>query len=189
MSQFNLRKQLINSTMDSLKIDKNPFNYLIIEKHIKHIPDTKLEEFYSNLFGRQHFCLNGMDRVVTVADEFKEAECAGVDTYDIGGKIDKIKAYNAAVFDNATKSGRTFDDELKGTKFISMSEDEEAYYNLVKPYCNYKSLIGNINCYSDSSSQFISFQKAWLLHISHKEESVALANPIQNLQINRMAGA
>jgi len=189
MSQFNLRKQLINSTMDSLKIDKNPFNYSTIENYIEHIPDTKLKEFYSNLFGSQHSFLNGMDRIATVADGFKEAEYDGVDTYDIGGKIDKIKAYNAAVFDNATKSGRTFDDELKGTKFISMSEDEEAYYNLVKPYCNYKSLIGNINCYSDSSSQFISFKKAWLLHISHKEESVALANPIQNLQINRMAGA
>ncbi len=66
--QYSTREQLINSVMDSLKIDKNPFNNSVIEEYIAHIPDSRLREFYSKLFGTKHSFLNGMDRVSKVAE-------------------------------------------------------------------------------------------------------------------------
>jgi len=50
MQNFNLREQMINSTMDSLKIDKNAFNYTTIEEYIGHIEDENLKKIINSKY-------------------------------------------------------------------------------------------------------------------------------------------
>jgi len=67
---------------------------------------------------------------------------------------------NNAIFENAKMSGRTFEDELQGTKFLGLRDKDEAILNQVKPYCEYKQLISNINTYATSLEQLKAFKQA-----------------------------
>lgn len=159
MQKFNLREQLINSTMDSLKIDKNPFNYATIEKFISHIVDEHLKDFYSKLFDASHQYLNGMDRISKVAESFKPI-VKNNDETKAQYLIDLVYAMNTKVFDSARSSGRTFDDELKGTKFLSLSTKESNILSIVKPHINIKTLVANISNYDNGSTQMRVFKQA-----------------------------
>jgi len=180
MQKFNLREQLINSTMDSLKIDKNPFNYSTIEEYITHIKDENLKKFYSMLFGDKHTYLSGMDRVKVVADEFavpdKEKKSF------ILKKISLIEGCNHAMFNAAEESGRTFEDQLKGSYFPSVTDEEIAYFNSVKPYCDFKELVTNINQYENSAIQYSAFENAFNLEEEHGNISLPVLKKVKQLE-------
>ena len=89
---------------------------------------------------------------------------------------------NSTIFDNAKKSGRTFEDELKGTKFISLSDSDMSVLNQVKPYMSHKELINNIRVYQTSKDTLSAFMDALKYEVP---DSQMITNPIQNLRIKR----
>ncbi len=89
---------------------------------------------------------------------------------------------NNAVFDNAKVSGRTFEDELKGTIFKGIAEEDIAILSNVKRHMGLKNLVSNINIGWNGSEQLQAFKNA----IIHKDKNIlALENPLQNLRIKK----
>ena len=67
---------------------------------------------------------------------------------------------NKTVFDNSTKSGRTFEDEMRGTKFTNLNDADLYVLNQVKPYCEHKQLVSNISRYQTSIDTLRAFTEA-----------------------------
>lgn len=89
---------------------------------------------------------------------------------------------NNAVFDNAKASGRTFEDELKGTTFKGIAEEDIAILSNVKRHMGLKNLVSNINIGWNGSEQLQAFKNA----IIHKDKSIlALENPLKKLRIKK----
>lgn len=178
----NLKDEFIKAIMISLKIDKNPFIYSTIDEFVSHITPTNYKEFMTELFGTQHAYLNGLDRIAKVAEQFKPQ--AKDSSLELKAKelIQWCESANSTVFDNATKSGRTFEDELKGTSFarLAMNDDEFRILNQVKPYCNYKQLIANIRSYQTSEEALKAFVRALIFTPT---DAIQIANVTNKLLI------
>ena len=165
MSQYkelfvnDLKIEFINAIMMSLKIDSNPFIIATIDEFIAHIKPTEYKSFMTELFGTQHAYLNGLDRVAKVAEQFKPQVQENPHEAKAKELIQWCETANATVFDGAKKSGTTFDDEMNHTGFVRLINESEtmAILNAVKPYCDFKQLIGNISCYQDSQVQLQAF--------------------------------
>jgi len=177
---YNLRTELVKSTLSSLKIDNNPFNQQIITDKIQHIRDEQLQDFYGRLFDESHRYLNGLDRVAKVAEQFKPQVQDNPNEAKAKELIQWCETANATVFDNAKKSGRTFDDEIKGTKFTMLSDTDLYVLNQIKPHSSHKLLIGNIRCFQDSQVQLQAFVDALKFAPS---DAIQIANPLNKLQI------
>jgi len=93
--------------------------------------------------------------------------------------ISWCESANSVIYDNATKSGRTFEDELKGTKFVSLSDGDIAILNQVKPYTDHKQLIINIRAYRTSQEALNAFKRA-------VEYSSSYAGAIENATVRKM---
>lgn len=89
---------------------------------------------------------------------------------------------NATIFENAKMSGRTFDDEIKGTKFTSLSDSDLSVLNAVKPYCNHKQLIGNIRTYQTSREAINAFKSALKYAPT---DLLQIGDALDNLRIKR----
>ena len=157
---YNLRNELIKTIIKSLKIDDNPFNVITIQDMIENISDDNLQEYYQALFGNEHSYLNGLDRVAKVAEQFKPQQKTDLTEIKAKELIEFVHSMNHTIFENAKMSGRTFEDELKGTKFLGLRDKDKAILNQVKPYCEYKQLISNISRYSTSLEQLNAFKNA-----------------------------
>lgn len=158
---YNLRTELTNAIFNSLKIDNNMFNQQIVKEKIAHIPDGQLQDFYGKLFNNSHQYLNGIDRVAKVAETFKPS-IMEVDelTIEANRLIDLVKAMNNSVYQIHLKTGDRFDDVLDNVKFTSTSDEDISILNQVKPHCNHKLLIVNINSYQTSIEALEAFKSA-----------------------------
>ena len=176
----NIKDQFIKAIMQSLKIDNNPFIFATVDEYIAHLKPVEYKSFMKELFGTQHQYLNGLDRVAKVAEQFKPHT---IDPCEDQAKqvINLVRSMNEAVFNNAKATGRTFDAELKITAFPTVSNEDIAILNNVKPYYEYKSLVTNINHYSTAKECLEAFKMA----ISRKD-NIALSNQVtQRLKIAR----
>ena len=156
----NLKSEFIKAIMQSLKIDNNPFISATIEEYISHLHQTKYKSFMSKLFGTQHQYLNGLDRVAKVAEQFKPQTSIDEITLRAKQLIRWCENANSIVFDNSTKSGRTFEDELKGTKFTNLNDSDLAILNAVRPYCDHKQVTSKIRAYQTSEEAINAFKTA-----------------------------
>lgn len=179
MSEYNLREQLINSSMDSLKIDKNPFNYQTIKEFIEHINDMDLKKFYSKLFGAEHSYLNGMDRIAKVAEQFKPTKEADEVEEKAKELILGCETMNSILFDMCHKSGDMFEPFVREYPFDNISKESKAILKLVKPFCDYRELIIGIRTFQDSSIALNAFKQAIKLS---GQEGIA----IENKSLNRL---
>ena len=178
----NIKSEFVNAIMISLKIEKNPFIVSTIDEFTSNIKPTEYKSFMTALFGNQHAYLNGIDRVAKVAEQFKPSIQDNSMELKAKELILWCETANSTIFDNAKKSGRTFEDELKGTKFISLSDSDMSVLNQVKPYMSHKELINNIRVYQTSKDTLSAFMDA----LKYKApDSQMITNPIQNLRIKR----
>jgi len=179
---YNLRTELIKSTLSSLKIDNNPFNQQIIRDKIAHIKDADLQDFYGKLFGNEHDYLNGMDRVAKVAEQF-ESEIDESMKLEARRLIDLVREINHKVFMDSEKMSRTFSDLVNYLTLSEMiSESDLAILSTVKPHRNAKVLISEINTFQDGNIQLQAFIDALKYAPS---DAIQIANPLNKLQIKR----
>lgn len=173
----NLRDELVKAIMANLKINQDPFTIGSIKKKLETIPDSKLQNFYDSLFGDEHSFLNGMDRVTKVAKQF---QVQTVDKTEIKAKelISLVHTMNNVVFENSRASGRSFDEELKGTRFTNVTDRVIAVLDNVHPHYNHKKLIGNIRSYADSVAELVAFKRAL--------QSVRNDNAIENKSVRKL---
>jgi len=156
---FNLRNETIKAILTELKIDNSPFNIEVVKEFIAHIADAELKAFYMALFKDGAKIFNGLDRVAKIAETFKPVN---IDLVIIKANklIALVYSMNNAVFDSSKKSGRSFEDELKGTKFLNLEENDLSIFDLVKPHCNLKILVTKISLYADGTAQINAFKEA-----------------------------
>ncbi len=182
LQMYNLRTELIKSTLSSLKIDNNPFNQQIIRDKIAHIKDEHLQDFYGRLFGNEHDYLNGMDRVAKVAEQF-ESEVDESMKLEARRLIDLAREINHKVFQDSEKMSRPFSDLMNVIILEQMIDEKDlAILSTVKPHRNAKVLIGEINTYADGNIQLQAFIDALKYQPS---DAIQIDNPIQNLRIKR----
>lgn len=162
-----IKDEFIKAIMMSLKLNKNPFIYSTIDEYIAHLQPTDYKSFMSELFGVHHSYLNGLDRVAKVAETFKPVSIDETEA-KANELIALVYSMNETVFENAKTSGRTFEDELKGTKFRNI-DDEIVILNQVKPYTDYKQLVSKVSCYATSLEQLQAFKNAIKYAGSHIE--------------------
>jgi len=154
------KNELIKALVKELKLDDNIFTYQAVAEEVEFLCQSQLMDFFKAVMSAESFG-NGMKAIIDIAKQFKPKEIAEVDRLEVEAKklISLVHTMNATIFDNATKSGRTFIDELNGTKFKGI-DSEIAILNQVKPYSDYKLLVGNISCYLTSLDQLNAFKKA-----------------------------
>ena len=179
---FNLRNETIKAILTELKIDNSPFNIEIVKEFIAHIADAELKAFYMALFKDGAKIFNGLDRVAKIAEAFKPTAKEDPIEKEAKELIQWCESANSTVFDSAKKSGLSFEDELKRTGFKRLlnNNNDLAVLNAVKPYCEYKRLIGNIRTYQDTKVQIQAFMEAIKFHRRYT------ANAIENKTVNKL---
>ena len=65
--QNNIRKEFVNSIINTLKIENNVFNYGLVDDLVNHIEVNQYRNFYNDLFGEDKRYMNGLDRVKEVS--------------------------------------------------------------------------------------------------------------------------
>lgn len=110
----NIRKEFIKEIMQTLKIE-GVFNSGTIADQIQHIPDTQLRSFHKALFGTNHSYLNGMDRIIKVAEQFNPKQDHD---YEIKAKeiLKKMHGINRRISDEAEARGEDYFKLLKAAK-------------------------------------------------------------------------
>jgi len=78
------------------------------------------------------------------------------------------------------QTGIDFDSCLKALKFNSLSKEDEAVLNNVKPYKNLKTLVKNINAYATSLEQVKAFKNAL-----QYQPTETLIESVKNMRIGR----
>jgi hypothetical protein len=63
----NIRKEFVNSIINTLKIENNVFNNGLVDDLINHIEVNQYRTFYNELFGEDKRYMNGLDRVKEVS--------------------------------------------------------------------------------------------------------------------------
>jgi len=176
------RNELTKALVKGLKLDDNIFNYQAVAEEIEQIQEFQFMDFYKAVMNADTFG-NGIKAIIQTAEQFKPTDSTQ-SNIELKAKelIQWCENANSQVFDNANKSGRTFDDELRGTKFTSLSDNDLYVLNQVKPYSDHKSLIGNIRGYQTSEEAL----KAFMSALKYTPmDSVQIANPINKLMIKR----
>jgi len=154
-----LKNEFIRAIMISLKIENNPFIVSTIDEYVKDIKPTEYKNFMSELFGTQHSYLNGLDRVSKVAEKFKPIIVDDIEAKAIE-LIELVYSMYNTVFENAKMSGRTFEDELKGTKFLNIDVEDIAIISTIKQHYGLKSIIANIGIGWNGKEQINAFKSA-----------------------------
>ena len=140
---YNLRNELVNTIVKSLKIDNNPFNTATIQEMIKNISDNNLQEFYQALFGADHSYLNGLDRVAKVAEQFKPFVTDNVEQ-EAKELIELCEGLNTQIRKDAERMGEDFKKLVYSATFPTLDTDKIVVLNNVKPYRDFKELILNV---------------------------------------------
>ena len=156
---YNLRKELINTIMKSLKIDNNPFNTTTIQNLIVDISDDKLQAFYQSLFGADHSYLNGIDRVAKVAEQYKTVQFDNVEQ-EAKELIELCEGLNTQIRKDAERMGEDFKKLVYSAKFPKLDTDKIAILNSVKPYRDFKELIINIRHFQTANDALNAFMSA-----------------------------
>ena len=74
--------------------------------------------------------------------------------------IDLVHSLNGSVYRDHIKTGIPFDTLLEKVSFPSVDDETIAILNQVKPYCDFKTLICNINAYQTSKDALNAFKSA-----------------------------
>ncbi len=154
----NIRKEFIKEVLETLKIPSGAFNIGTVALEIEHI--TNLRAFHKALFGTQHSYLNGMDRIIKVAEQFKPQD--QVDEIELKAKqlIKLIHDMNYAIEKDHAKMSIDFNILLKHVEFKDVNEEDLAILNSVKPCCNLKLLIAKDTSGWTSQEQLRAFVQA-----------------------------
>jgi len=174
-----IRREFIKEVLETLKIPSGAFNIGTVASEIEHIPNTKLRDFHKSLFGTQHSYLNGMDRIIKVAEQFKP-QANDTLKEEAENMMSLVRCIRDTIFDNAKTSGRTFDDELKGTSFPSLSEKERFVLSNIKQLPGLKNLISNFNNGWNGVDQLNAFKQA-ILSYENKSDQVVIAGSVKKI--------
>ena len=152
------RRELIDALIGGLNIEEDIYAIETVSEKTEHLQESQYLDFYQTVMAENTYG-NGVKAVIKVAEQFKPVN---VDLVEVKAKelIEFVHSMNHTIFENAKMSGRTFEDELKGTKFLGLRDKDKAILNQVKPYCEYKQLISNISCYGTSLEQLKAFKSA-----------------------------
>jgi len=155
----NVRREFIIELLNTLKVPSGAFNVGTVSDEIQHIPDISLRAFYKALFGTDHSYLNGMDRIIKVAEQFKPQQ---VDLTEIKAKelIGIVESINTKIGNDAERMGEDFVKLVMGVKLRGLGDDDIAILNSVKPHTNHKLLIINIRGYQTSLDCLNAFKRA-----------------------------
>ncbi len=176
------RKEFIKELLETLKIPTGAFNIAVVSEEIVHITNQDLREFYKAVLSADTYG-NGMKAVIKTAELFKVEK---IDRVELKAKefIRLAHTMNIVVFDNSRASGRTFEDELKGTRFTNVSQRVIEILDNVAPHYNHKNLIANIRTYSTAVSELTAFKNALK---TLREKNVAIESPKMRAIIARTA--
>lgn len=143
---------------------------------LKDMKDEDFKQAIKRLLQERVFATFPKPAEILELSAIKKVVSAEIDDTEIRANelITLVYSMNATVFENAKASGRTFEDELRGTIFRNI-EDDIAILNNVKPYCEYKQLVNNISCYQTSKEQLKAFKDA----IKQKGESLAIGSDVR----------
>ena len=177
---YNLRNELVNTIVKSLKIDNNPFNTATIQEMIKNISDNDLQSFYQALFGADHSYLNGLDRVAKVAEQFKPAINNNVEQ-EAKELIALCEGLNTQIGNDAKRMGEDFVKLVKSAKFPTLDNDKIVVLNNVKPYNDFRDLIIHIRHYQTAQDSLEAFKRA----ILYVDKSLTA---IESKQVRQMIG-
>ncbi len=156
---YNLRNELVNTIIKSLKIDSNPFNTTTIQNLIVDISDDNLQAFYQSLFGADHAYLNGIDRVAKVADQFKTVVTDNIEQ-EAKELIELCEGLNTQIRKDAERMGQDFKQLVYAAKFPTLDTDKIAVLNSVKPHRDFKQLIINVRHYQTANDALNAFMTA-----------------------------
>lgn len=170
-----IRKEFIKEILETLKIPIGAFNVGTVSEEITHIPDNQLRAFHKALFGTDHSYLNGMDRIIKVAEQFKP-QATGHEEEKAKELIELVKGMNESVYQEHMKTGVRFDDLLKAAKFETVPDETKAILKRVRPCYDLKALIAKNNTGWGTVEQLNAYKHA----IKHG------ANEIANDRLNKM---
>ena len=68
----NIRKEFVNSIVNTLKIEGNVFNIGLVDDLINHIEVKQYRKFYNDLFGEEKKFMNGLDRVKEISVRYSQ---------------------------------------------------------------------------------------------------------------------
>ena len=156
----NIRKEFISEIMKTLKIE-GAFNIGTISDEMQHIPNTDLRAFHKALFGTDHSYLNGMDRIIKVAEQFKPVN---VDLVEVKAKelISMVESINTKIGEDAKQRGEGFEYLVSVVKLPGVCEDDMAILDSIERYRGHKKLIINIRVGWNSKEQLEEFKRAIL---------------------------
>ena len=175
------RNELIKALVKGLKLDDNIFNYQAVAEEIEYIQDRDFMDFYKAVMAENTYG-NGLQAIMKVAEQFKPQQQTDLTEIKAKELIGIVYSMNDTIFQNAKMSGRTFEDELKGTSFLGLNQKDTDILNNVKPHTNLKALVTNISFYENGTAQLTAFKNA----IQHTpSEAVQIANPLKKLRIQR----
>ena len=179
---YNLRTELIKSTLSSLKIDNNPFNQQILSDKIQHIKDEQLQDFYGKLFDESLRYLNGLDRVAKVAEQFKPIEINHNRTR-VEELINGVETMNTVLWNDAKELKRVFEDYVEMYEFKNVCDETKAILSNVAPYYDIAQLTINIRKYKTSSDTINAFMRA--IEQTNTTDAIQIANPLERLRIKK----
>jgi len=155
----NLRKEFIKEILETLKIPLGAFNVGTVADEIKHIPDTDLRAFHKALFGTDHSFLNGMDRIIKVAEQFKPVH---KDLTEVKAKelILFCETANTQIGEYCIAKGIDFVEHVRNNVRLKLSDEDIAILNQVKSHQDHKQLIIKIRQFPNSLEQLNAFKRA-----------------------------
>jgi len=157
----NIRKEFIKEVLETLKIPSGAFNIGTMSDEIKHIPDTSLRAFHKALFGTDHSYLNGMDRIVKVAEQFKPVVIDNVEQ-EAKELIELCEGLNTQIGNDAKRMGEDFKKLVYSAKFPTLDNDKIVVLNNVKPHNDFRDLIIHIRHYQTAQDSLEAFKRAIL---------------------------
>ena len=177
----NIKKEFIREILETLKIPSGAFNVGTVYDEISHIPNSNLRAFHKALFGTDHSYLNGMDRIIKVAEQFKPQQ---IDNTEIKAKelINIVESINTKIGNDAQRMGTDFVELVMGVKLPGLSDSDMAILNQVKPYTDHKQLIINIRAYPTSLECLNAFKRAI-------EYSGSYTGAIESYRVKKLIGS
>jgi len=173
---------LIEELMLTLKIPKGNFNRSLIEDEIINIPFERLKDFYREVMLAESFG-NGLKCIVQTAEKFKPQKMNRIEE-KAKELIELTHTMNSVVFNSSRSSGRTFEEELKGTKFVNVPPKIISILDNVAPFYSHKKLIADIRTYPTAKDELIAFVSAITTHRKvenkHKKLQLIAKNKIGN---------
>ena len=173
------RNELIKALVKGLKLDDNIFNYQSVAEETEQIQEHQFMDFYKAVMSTNTFG-NGLKAVIDVAERFKPVVQDNYMETKAKDLIAWCESANETIYLDAKESNRSFEEQLRGTKFPSLNDSDMAILNQVKPYCEYKRLISEINHYQDSKVQLKAFVDALKY-----QPTETLIGSVKNLRIER----